>query len=82
MGKGKGKGRGNIRLSEIIYKNGSTLAKSQYSIFMQGSVRRQDAFSEPLDHGAREGEILFSIKKEKISSALQLSLQRELGKQG
>ena len=52
------KGRGEIRLSEIIYKNSRAFAKSKYSVFMQGGVRRQDAFGEPLDHGAGEGEVL------------------------
>ena len=62
MGEGIG-GRGSVRLSEIIYKNGSAFAKSQYSIFVQGGVRRQDAFGETLDHCAGEGEVLFSIKE-------------------
>lgn len=59
LGKGRGKGNGPIRLSQIINKNSSTLAKRQYSIFMQRSIRRQDTLSEPLDHGTREGEVLF-----------------------
>ena len=56
-------GTGGVRLSEIIYKDGSAFAESEDGVFVQGGVGGEDAFGETLDHGAGEGEVLWGKEK-------------------
>lgn len=50
--------KGNMRLREIVHKNGSGFADSCYSIFLYLGIGRKDSFGEALDHGSRKGEVL------------------------
>lgn len=50
--------KGNMRLREIVHKNGGGFAHSRNSIFLYLSIRRKDSFGEALDHGPGKGEVL------------------------
>lgn len=50
--------KGNMRLREIVHKNGGRFAHSCNSIFLYLSVGRKNSFGEALDHGPRKGEVL------------------------